>query len=43
MGIIQTSDIVNHPEGVILLRDGSIIEGYSSEQIVEKSRQLFCV
>jgi len=37
MGIIQTSDIVNHPEGGILLRDGSIIEGYSSEQIVEKA------
>jgi len=34
--IIKTADIVNHPEGGILLLDGSVINGYSLEQPVEK-------
>jgi len=35
MTIIKTSEQVVHPEGGILLRDGSIIKGYAPQQIVE--------
>jgi len=35
MGIIKTENCVNHPEGGILLRNGSVIEAYRPEQIME--------
>lgn len=33
----RTADYENHPEGGIMLRDGSVIEGYTPQQILEEA------